>query len=269
MNTLTIDRPRPEVAVITLDRPERLNAITFEMVDELHAVFDDLDRDNTCRVVVLTGAGRGFCSGLDLKEIAGSSRSVGLEGTAAGLRSQAHIAALVPHMRSIPQPVIAAINGVAYGGGLALACACDIRVAAASARLCVQFIKVGLGGCDIGISYTLPRLIGGSRAHDLILTARTIDATEAERIGLVSRVVPDGETLPAALELADTLCDYSPFGVTITKEVLWANVDAPSVEAAISIENRNQILATTTGDIARAVTAFAARSKAGAENRET
>ena len=112
-------------------------------------------------------------------------------------------------------------------------------------------------------------MFGGSRAHDLILTARAIDAVEAERIGLVSRVVPDGEALPAALELADTLCEYSPFGVTITKEVLWANVDAPSVEAAISLENRNQILATTTGDVARAVTAFAERSKSGAENRET
>jgi enoyl-CoA hydratase len=269
MNTITIDRPRPEVVVITLSRPDRLNAITFELVDELHAALDDLDRDNSCRVVVLTGAGRGFCSGLDLKEITPSSRSVGLEGTAAGLRSQAHIAALIPHMRAIPQPVIAAINGVAYGGGLALACGCDIRVAAASARLCVQFIKVGLGGCDIGISYTLPRLIGGARAHDLILTARAIDAVEAERIGLVSRVVPDGESLGAALEIADTLCEYSPFGVTITKEVLWANVDAPSIEAAISLENRNQILATTTGDVARAVTAFAQRSKSRAKNLET
>jgi enoyl-CoA hydratase/carnithine racemase len=260
MNTITIDRPRPEVVVVTLARPDRLNAITFELVDELHAVLDDLDRDNTCRVVVLTGEGRGFCSGLDLKEITPSSRSVGLTGTAAGLRSQAHIAALVPHLRAIPQPVIAAINGPAYGGGLALACGCDIRIAAESAQLCVQFIKVGLGGCDIGISYTLPRLVGASRAHDLILTARVIDAAEAERIGLVSRVVPDGEALNAALEIADTLCGYSPFGLTITKEVMWANVDAPSIETAIDLENRNQILATTTGDIDRAVTAFGNRS---------
>ncbi|MDQ1534613.1 MAG: enoyl-CoA hydratase [Actinomycetota bacterium] len=261
MNTLTLDRPRPEVVVVTLDRPDRLNAITFEMVDELHAVLDDLDRDNSCRVVVLTGAGRGFCSGLDLKEITPSSRSVGLKGTAAGLRSQAHIAALVPHLRAIPQPVIAAINGHAYGGGLALACGCDLRVAAESAQLCVQFIKVGLGGCDIGISYTLPRLVGASRAHDLILTARVIDAIEAERIGLVSRVVRDGEALNTALEIADTLCGYSPFGLTITKEVMWANVDTPDIETAIDLENRNQILATTTGDIERAVTDFTQRSK--------
>ena len=263
MNTITITRPRPEVTVIILDRPERLNALTFELVDDLHAALDDVDRDNACRVVVLTGAGRGFCSGLDLKELTPSSMSTGLKGSAAGLRSQAHIAALVPHLRSIQQPVIAAINGPAYGGGLALACGCDLRVAAASATLCVQFIKVGLGGCDIGISYTLPRLVGASRAHDLILTARVIDAAEAERIGLVSRVVPDGEALSTALEIADTLCEYNPFGLTMTKEVMLANVDAPSIEAAISLENRNQILAGTTGDITRAVEAFADRSKRG------
>src|SRR5207253_8196834 len=127
---------------------------------------------------------------------------------------------LVPHIRRIQQPVIAAINGAAYGGGLALACACDIRVVAESARLCVQFIKVGIGGCDIGISYTLPRLVGVSRAHDLILTARVIDATEAERIGLVSRVVPDGAGVDAAGEIAGTICSYRAFGVVMTKEVV-------------------------------------------------
>jgi enoyl-CoA hydratase len=259
VNTISLDRPHPEVVVITLARPERLNALSFELVDELHAALDDVDRDNSCRVVVLTGAGRGFCSGLDLKDINPSSRSAGLSGPAAGMRSQAHIAALVPHLRAIQQPVIAAINGAAYGGGLALACGCDIRVAAESARLCVQFIRVGLGGCDIGISYTLPRLIGVSRAHDLILTSRVVDAAEAERIGLVSRVVPDGEALGAALEIADTLCGYSEFGLTMTKEVMWANVDAPNIESAIDLENRTQILASTTGDVARAVADFAKR----------
>jgi enoyl-CoA hydratase len=256
MSTVRVDRPNAGVAVVTLDRPEQLNAITFELVDDLHAALDAIDRDNTCRVAVLTGAGRGFCSGLDLKSIGPSSRSTGLAGASAGMRSQEHIASLVPHLRSIQQPVIAAINGAAYGGGLALACACDIRIAAASARMCVQFIKVGIGGCDIGISYTLPRLIGVSRAHDLILTARVVDAAEAERIGLVSRVVPDGNALAAALDIADTICSYSPFGVVMTKQVMWANIDAPNVEAAIHMENRTQILASTTGDVAEAAAAF-------------
>src|SRR4029078_11157712 len=195
MSTVRVDRSAADVAVITLDRPEQLNAITFELVDDLHAALDAIDRDTTCRVVVLTGAGRGFCSGLDLKSIGPSSMSTGLTGAGAGMRSQEHIAAPVPHLRRIQQPVIAAINGAAYGGGLALACACDIRIVAESARMCVQFIKVCLGGCDIGISYTRPRLVGASRAHDLILTARVIDATEAERIGARSGVVRHGRRL--------------------------------------------------------------------------
>src|SRR3954454_8432962 len=257
MSTVRIDKPTADVAVITLDRPDQLNALTFELVDELHAALDEVDRDNSCRVVVLTGAGRGFCSGLDLKSIGPSSMSSGLSGARAGMRSQEHIANLVPHLRRIQQPVIAAINGAAYGGGLAIACGCDIRIASESARMCVQFIKVGIGGCDIGISYTLPRLVGVSRAHDLILTARVFDASEAERIGLVSRVVPDGSALDAALEIADTLCTYSPFGVVMTKQVMWANVDAPNVEAAIHTENRTQILASTTGDVMEAAPAFA------------
>jgi enoyl-CoA hydratase len=260
MDTLRLDRPRPEVAVLTLDRPDRLNAITFEMVDELHAALDELDVDNQCRVLIITGEGRGFCSGLDLREISPSSASTGLDGHHAALRGQAHIANLVPHLRSIPQPVIAAINGPAFGGGLALACACDVRVATESARLCVQFIRVGLTGCDIGISYTLPRLVGASRAHDLILTGREIDGTEAERIGLVSRAVPDGQALEAALEIADTLCTYNPFGLPMTKEVMRANVDAQSLEAAIALENRNQILASTTGDLADIAGRFAEKS---------
>jgi enoyl-CoA hydratase/carnithine racemase len=258
MTDVLVDRPRPEVAVVTLNRPDALNALTFPLVDELHATLDAIDADNSCRVVVLTGAGRGFCAGLDLKEIGPSSRSDGIStGARAGMRSQEHIAALVPKLRSIQQPVMAAINGPAYGGGLALACGCDLRIAAESARLCVQFVKVGIGGCDIGISYTLPRLVGVSRAHDLILTARVIDAPEAERIGLVSRVVPDGTALEAALEMADTLCSYSPFGVVMTKQVMWANVDAANVESAIHLENRTQILASTTGDVMEAAAAFA------------
>lgn len=254
---LLVERPRADVAVLTLHRPEKLNALSFRLVDELHDALDELQHDTTCRVVVLTGAGRGFCSGLDLADSAtGASTAAGTTGPRAGLLSQARIAELPQTLRRLPQPVIAAVNGPAYGGGFALALACDIRLAAPEARFCTQFIKVGIGGCDIGISYTLPRLIGASRAFELMLTARAVDAEEAERIGLVSEVVPAGSLLDRALELAATICGYTPFGVAMTKEVMWSNLDAPSLEAAIHLENRTQILATTGGEMAEAARAF-------------
>jgi enoyl-CoA hydratase len=259
--TIRLERPRPEVATVTLNRPERLNALSFALVDDLHATLAELDTDNSCRVVVLTGAGRGFCSGLDLTAIGPSSVSAGLRGVDASLRSQGHIADLVLRLRGLRQPVLAAINGPAYGGGMALALACDIRLASTSARLCTQFIKVGVGGCDIGISYTLPKLVGASRAHELILTGRVVEAEEAERIGLVARVVPEGEVVGAALATAETICSYSALGVVMTKEVMWTNLDAPSLESAIDLENRTQILCGTTGDLERAAAEFSERGK--------
>lgn len=251
-----VDRPRPEVAVVTLNQPGKLNALSFALVDELHAVLDEVQRDNTCRVVVLTGAGRGFCSGLDLTSIEGSSTSAGTDGPRAGMLSQSRIAALPEKLRALQQPVIAAVNGPAYGGGFALTLACDLRVAAPEARFCSQFIKLGIGGCDIGISYTLPRMIGASRAFELLLTAGTVDAEEAERLGLVAEVTGPDQPVLEALELAATICDYAPFGVVMTKEVMWSNLDAPSFEAAIHLENRTQILASTSGDVMEAAAAF-------------
>ena len=252
-----VDRPRPDVAVVTLNRPDTLNALSFALVDELHAALDGLQRDNACRVIVLTGAGRGFCSGLDLTQIEGSTTSKGTTFPRAGMLSQSHIAALPQKLRAMQQPVIAAVNGPAYGGGFALALACDLRVAAPSAVFCSQFIKVGIGGCDIGISYTLPRMIGASRAFELLLTARKVNAEEAATMGLVAEVTaPDQLVLDRALELAGTICDYSPFGVVMTKEVMWSNLDASSLEAAIHLENRTQILASTGGEVAEAAAAF-------------
>lgn len=252
-----VDRPWPEVTVVTLNQPDKLNALSFAMVDELHAALDAIQLDNACRVVVLTGAGRGFCSGLDLTSIEGSSTSAGTTGPRAGMLSQSHIAALPLQLRALQQPVIAAVNGPAYGGGMALALACDIRLAAPEARFCSQFVKLGLGGCDIGISYTLPRLVGASRAFELLLTARTVDADEAARIGLVAQVTaPDESVMTRALELATAICEYSPFGVAMTKEVMWSNLDAPSFEAAVHLENRTQILASTGGEVMEAAAAF-------------
>ena len=252
-----VERPRPDVAVVTLNKPDRLNALSFALVDQLHAALDEVQLDNACRVIVLTGAGRGFCSGLDLTSIEGSSVSRGTSGPRGGMLSQAHIAGLPQKLRRMQQPVIAAVNGPAYGGGFALALACDLRIAAPEARFCSQFIKVGIGGCDIGISYTLPRLIGGARAFELLLTGRVVDADEALRLGVVTEVTsPEQPVLDRALELAALICGYAPFGVVMTKEVMWANLDAPSLEAAIQLENRTQILAATGGEVMEAAAAF-------------
>ena len=248
MPSVEIERPRREVAILRLNRPECLNALSWALVRELHEALDALDRDNRCRVVVLTGAGRGFCAGLD-------------PGPRAGLLAQNRMASLIPHLRRIQQPLVAAINGPAYGGGLALALGCDVRIAARSARLCVQFIRVGVSGCDIGTSYLLPRLIGASRAHDLILSARVLDAEEAERYGIVTRVVDDGQVVDAALALAGELCDFTPFGLFATKQVMWANLDIPNLEAAIQLENRNQIMAGSSGETEEAARAFFEKRK--------
>jgi enoyl-CoA hydratase/carnithine racemase len=262
VSNVEIERPRPQVAILRLCRPESLNALSWALVRDLHEALDTIDRDNRCRVIVLTGAGRGFCAGLDLKDQGNAGPLIeGVSGPRAGLIAQNYMASLIPHMRRIQQPLIAAINGVAYGGGFALALGCDIRIAARSARMCTQFIRVGVSGCDIGVSYMLPRLIGASRAHDLILSARVIDAEEAERYGVVTRVVPDGEAASAALALADELCEFTPFGVFATKQVMWANLDVPSLEVGIQLENRNQIMAGSSGETQEAARAFFEKRK--------
>lgn len=263
VKNIVIEYPRPEVAVLRLNRPDCLNALSWQLVTDMHSVLDEINSNNQCRVVVLTGAGRGFCAGLDLLDQANPGSIIeGLPaGPQAGLIAQNHMASLIPHMRRIQQPIIAAINGVAYGGGLALALACDIRIAADSARMCVQFIRLGISGCDMGVSYMLPRLIGASRAHDLILSARVFDAAEAERYGVVTRVVEGNGVEVAALSLADELCDFSPFGVFATKQVMWANIDTASLEAAIQLENRNQIMAGLSGETQEAALAFMEKRK--------
>lgn len=249
-SVLEVTHPRPEIAVLTLNRPDKLNALSYELVEALHAELDDLAADNTCRVAVLTGAGRGFCSGLDLGAPSPDEAGGGTEFPRSGMRWQERIADLTAKIHRLRQPVIAAVNGVAYGGGLGIAAACDIRVAGPSAKFCTQFIKLGLGGCDIGVSYTLPRIVGAGTAFDLILTARAVDADEALRLGLVSRIVDSA--LDEALLIAETLCGYGKFGLESTKQVLWANLDAGSLEAALHLENRSQILASTSGEMREA-----------------
>ena len=256
-NAVVVEPVRPGIAKITLNRPERLNAMNHELVAGLYDALDELSEDRTCRAIVLTGSGRGFCAGLDLSEGASPPVARSMGRAQAGMTVQKLIAGLVPKMRSVPQPIIGAINGAASGGGLALALASDVRVAAASARFNVAFIRVGLSGCDIGVSWLLPRLIGASRAFELLLTGRLIDAVEADRIGLVTRVVPDGAVLDAALETAELIVGNSPFGVRMTKEVMWSQLEIGSLQAGIDLENRTQVLSSFTGDLNEAMSAFA------------
>jgi enoyl-CoA hydratase len=261
MPILELTYPRPDIAVLTLNRPEKLNALSYELVEDLHATLEQIGSNNDCRVVVLTGAGRGFCSGLDLTAPNPVEAGGGTEFPRSGMRWQERIADLTARIHRLRQPVIAAVNGVAYGGGMGIALACDIRIAAASARFCTQFIKLGLGGCDIGVSYTLPRIVGAGPAFDLILTARAVDAQEALQLGLVSRVSADGAVVDDALQIAETLCSYGRFGLESTKQVLWANLDATSLEAALHLENRSQILASTSGELREASEAFRRRPR--------
>jgi len=260
MPPLELNYPRPDIAVVTLNRPEKLNALSHELVESLHATIGEIAANDDCRVVVLTGAGRGFCSGLDLTDPMPSAAG-SLKFPQSGMRWQERIADLTARIHRLRQPVIAAVNGPAYGGGFGIALACDIRLASGSARFCTQFIKLGLGGCDIGVSYTLPRIVGAGPAFDMILTARVVDAEEALRVGLVTRLSNGSSLVDDALEVAETLCSYGKFGLESTKQVLWANLEASSLEAALHVENRSQMLASTSGEMRVASEAFRHRRR--------
>jgi enoyl-CoA hydratase len=216
-------------------------------------------------VVILTGEGRGFCAGLDIQSDDPFGQQDPIE-TVFG--RQEKVAALALALRDLPQPVIAAVNGPASGGGLALALACDIRVAVPEAIFNVAFVRIGLSGCDVGVSHLLPRIVGYGIASELMLTGARVDAARAERIGLVNAVVEPERLRDAALELAAQVSRNSPFGVRMTKEVLRRNVDAPSLEAAIDLENRTQVVATRTANAAEALGAFLERREPRFDEQE-
>ncbi|WP_037182214.1 enoyl-CoA hydratase/isomerase family protein [Rhodococcoides fascians] len=248
------------VVVIEMNRPHRLNAMSVELIDDLHALWDALATRRDIRVVILTGAGRGFCAGLDLVDYDGDQGSDSASPQPR-FAMQERIAALVTKSRALPQIVIAAVNGPAAGGGLALALAADIRVASRSASFGVSFIRIGLSGADIGVSWLLPRLIGASRAFELLLTGRMIDAAEAERIGLVASLT-DEPVVDAATRLAREVVANSPMGVRMTKQVMWSQLEVSSLQAGIDLENRTQIMTTYTRDHIEAVDAFVGKRTA-------
>jgi enoyl-CoA hydratase len=256
MSLVVVEKARPHVSIVRLNKPDRLNSMSFPLVEALYRAIDEVGADNDCWVVVLTGAGRAFCAGLDLHDRGVPPNSHDLTFSRLAMRSMSYMSDVVPALRALPQPVIAAINGPAYGGGMCLTLGCDIRYAAASAVFCSAGIINGLTSSELGATYLLPRAIGTSNAAELLLTGERIGADEALRVGLVSKVVADGEVVDLALATAERLCSLSPFGVMMTKQTMWSNLEIGSLHAAIELENRNQLLAGYTGNLDEAIAAF-------------
>jgi len=251
-----IEEPQPHLRLITLNRPEVLNAANAELVEGLHKALAQIGRERTVRAVVLTGAGRGFCAGVDLNGYGAAPENTGEDAPRDRLANQEHMSRVVLGLRKLPQPVIAAVNGPAAGFGLALALGSDIRFAAQEAVFRVAFINIGLSNCDMGTSWLLPRLIGAARAHELMLTGRRFDAQEALQIGLVADVVPKEQLLERALRAAEQIASLAPLGVRLTKQGMWAALEIPSEQAAIEYEDRQQIMATFGTAMPEAVEAF-------------
>ena len=241
MNFVLVDRPVPEVAVVTLNRPERMNSMAFDVMVPLREQLDDLGHDNTVRAVVLTGAGRGFSSGADQKSVGPVPYVDGLTRPTYGLRTMELLDDVILTLRRLHQPVVAAVNGAAIGGGLCLALACDIRLASPEAYFRAAGINNGLTASELGLSYLLPRAIGHSRAAEIMLTGRDVGAEEAERIGLVSRVVePDG-LVEEAVALGRRMAEFSRPGLELTKRSLWSSLDAGSLESHLQLEGLGQL----------------------------
>jgi enoyl-CoA hydratase len=252
-----VDHPRPHVSRVTLNRPDRLNAMSIDLVIALSARLEEVAADNECRVVVLTGAGRAFCSGLDLKDYGIIPNIDGLQVGRIAQRSMRYYSRLVPQMRSMPQPIVAAVNGPAYGGGMCLSLGADLRLASRSAEFNATGIVNGLTSTEMGISFLLPRLIGAAHANDFLLTGRVIDAEDAYRMGLVSRVEEDDALVDATLDVAEAMCAFSPYGLQYTKEALWASLELGSLAAAIEFEDRNQLMLGFTDNLPEAIRSFA------------
>jgi enoyl-CoA hydratase len=251
MTGLIREDPGDGVVLLRFNRPERLNALDEVLVDECLQACAAITTERDARAVILTGAGRGFCSGLDVRDFGPSM----LEASAPAidrLRFQEMMASLPLAIRNLPQPVIAAVNGPAVGGGLALCLASDVRICSASASFANGAIHLGLSGAEMGMSYYLPRVVGLSVAADWMLTGRTVWADEALQRGLVSELVDDGRLLDRALEMASSIAAHAPLAAQMTKRALQVNADAPDLVAAMELENRNQVITHGTEESAAA-----------------
>lgn len=244
------------ICLLRLQRPARRNALSLPAARALHAALDEVLADPALRVLIITGEGEGFCAGLDLKSLLDADGA--FHATVHEAMELQHVfAGLVQRLRDTSVTVIATVNGVAVGAGMALALAADIRFAAQEASFHVGAVKIGITGGECGISYHLPRLIGAGRAFEVMLSGRPLAADEALRIGLVADVTPRADLLERALECARQIAANAPYATAHTKRVMWQNLDALSLHAAIELENHAQVLGLMTGDFQEAAQAFA------------
>lgn len=250
MKLVDLSEPDEGVVTITMNDPARYNAMSVSLVRDMLEALGRARDMRGCRCVVIAGAGRGFCAGADLSfspDIAPDAE--GRTPLGAGYKTQQYLSDLIVAIHELPKPVVAAVHGAAIGGGLGIACACDLRIGAPSARFSARFIRIGLTGLDMGVSYLLPRIVGAGRAAELILTSRDFGAEEAERIGLLNRIVDEGEIVSAAVGIAKSIAAHTELGTWLTKTGFWANVQAASLRQAIELENRSQVLGMLSGNL--------------------
>lgn len=257
--TIAVERRGP-VEWLTLNRPQALNTLNAAMAEDLGAYFAALEAASDVRVVVLRGSGRAFCAGLDIKEMAGR---IELLDRTAIFAFQRALSRIIVAMRRCPQPIVGLIHGAACGGGMALALACDIRFATPDARMAVAANQVGLSGCDVGLSYLLPKLVGAAVAARLLLTSEFLLAPRARELGLFAEVVAATDIEATASAVVDDMLRVAPLALALTKQGLHSNLSAPSLEAAIEIEDRQQAMLASDREFLERMRAFTVRSRQG------
>lgn len=241
MSFVTVETPREGVKLVTLNRPGRMNAMAFDVMVPFKEALDEISFDNETRVVVVTGAGDGFCAGADLEDPGWLDIFDGLTIPGIARRAMRILDDVIKSIHDMHQPVIGAINGPAIGGGFCLAMATDIRIASESAYFRPAGINNGLTSAELGLSYLLPRAIGTSRAFEIMLTGRDVDALEAQNIGMVSQTVPQAELLEQCYSVAERIVGFSQLGVELSKQMLWAGVDAGSLHSHMNHEGHAQL----------------------------
>jgi enoyl-CoA hydratase/carnithine racemase len=250
---------RGPIEIVALNRPEALNALSLELVAALGDYMSALPRRPEVRVVILRANGRAFCAGADVKGGLAPARGGDVDRVSANFRVQLRIGDIMRAMRAAPQPIIALGHGAACGGGFSLLLASDVRYGAPSLRMNAAYIRVGLSGCDMASSYLLPRLVGASVAAEFLLSGRFMEAERALRCGLISEIVEEDKLLDTALALAEDMLANAPLGLRLTKQALNLNIDAPSLEAAMALEDRQQVMLSATEDHREAMRARAER----------